>query len=59
VADAVRRGLRPDALRAQVLADLAAKSDALAIVATAPAITAPAVSPIIAAARKSAGDGRR
>lgn len=59
VADAVRRGLRPDALRAKVLADLAARSDALAIVATAPAVTAPAVSPIVAAARRTAGDAQR
>lgn len=52
-ADAVARGLKPEALRAKVLADLAARSDAAGIIATAPAVTAKE-SPIVAAARKSA-----
>ncbi|MAM40290.1 MAG: serine peptidase [Gammaproteobacteria bacterium] len=52
-ADAVARGLKPEALRAKVLADLAARSDAAGIIATAPAAT-PKESPIVAAARKSA-----
>ncbi|MBJ6372750.1 S49 family peptidase [Sedimentitalea arenosa] len=54
-ADAVRRSLKPDALRSHVLSDLAARGDATAIVATPPAVTAPKLSPIIAAAQKSAG----
>ncbi|MCV2449589.1 MULTISPECIES: S49 family peptidase [Paracoccus] len=52
-ADAVARGLKPEALRAKVLADLAARSDAAGIIATAPAAAAKE-SPIIAAARNSA-----
>ncbi|WP_255440665.1 hypothetical protein [Paracoccus sp. MC1854] len=52
-ADAITRGLKPEALRAKVLADLAARSDAAGIVATAPAATA-RESPIVAAAKKAA-----
>ena len=52
-ADALTRGIKPEALRAKVLADLAARSDAAGIIATAPAVTAKE-SPIVAAARKSA-----
>ena len=52
-ADAVARGLKPEALRAKVLADLAARSDAAGIIASAPA-TGATESPIVAAARKSA-----
>ncbi|WP_199725321.1 S49 family peptidase [Gemmobacter lutimaris] len=58
-ADAVTRGLKPDALRARVLADLAARSDAAGIIATAPAAAAAKDSPIIAAARKAATDAKR
>ncbi len=58
-ADAVTRGLKPEAIRARVLADLAARSDAAGIIATAPAATAPKDSPIIAAAKKAATDARR
>lgn len=54
-ADAVRRGLRPDALRSRILADLAARGDATVVIATAPAVTAPKLSPLVAAAQKSAG----
>jgi ClpP class serine protease len=36
-ADAVAKGVKPEALRAKVLADLAARSDAAGIIATAPA----------------------
>jgi signal peptide peptidase SppA len=57
-ADAVTKGLKPEALRARVLADLAARSDAAGIIATAPAATAKE-SPIVAAARKTATDARR
>lgn len=52
-ADAVARGVKPEALRARVLADLAARSDAAGIIATAPAAGAKE-SPIVAASKKSA-----
>ena len=39
-ADAVARGLKPDALRSRVLTDLAARSDAAGIIPTAPAAAA-------------------
>jgi hypothetical protein len=59
-ADAVTRGLKPEALRARVLADLAARSDAAGIIATAPAAAAAAKeSPIVAAAKKIATDAKR
>lgn len=58
-ADAVTRGLTPEALRARVLADLAARSDAAGIIATAPAAAAAKDSPIIAAAKKAATDAKR
>jgi len=57
-ADAVTRGIKPEALRARVLADLAARSDAAGIVATAPAAAAAKDSPIIAAAKKAATDAK-
>jgi ClpP class serine protease len=56
-ADAVTKGLKPEALRARVLADLAARSDAAGIIATAPAAAAKE-SPIVAAAKKSAAASR-
>ncbi len=58
-ADAVTKGIKPEALRAQVLADLAARSDAAGIIATAPAAAAAKDSPIIAAAKKTAGEAKR
>ena len=58
-ADAVTRGLKPEALRARVLADLAARSDAAGIIASAPAAAATKDSPIIAAAKKAATDAKR
>ena len=57
-ADAVTKRLKPEALRARVLADLAARSDAAGIVATAPAAAAKE-SPIVAAAKKTATDAKR
>ncbi|WP_324752568.1 S49 family peptidase [Roseovarius sp. Pro17] len=57
-ADAVARGLKPEALRARVLADLATRSDAAGIIATAPAAAAAKDSPIIAAAKKAASTSR-
>lgn len=58
-ADAVTRGLKPEALRARVLANLAARSDAAGIIATAPAAAAAKDSPIIAAAKKAATEAKR
>lgn len=57
-ADAVRRGVSPDALRGQILDSLAAKSDASGILASAPAPTNKP-SPLVAAARKSADSAQR
>lgn len=56
-ADAVAKGVKPEALRAKVLADLAARSDAAGIIATAPTAGAKE-SPIVAAAKKSAAASR-
>ena len=56
-ADAVAKGVKPEALRAKVLADLAARSDAAGIIATAPTASAKE-SPIVAAAKKSAAASR-
>jgi signal peptide peptidase SppA len=56
-ADAVAKGVKPEALRAKILADLAARSDAAGIIATAPAPGAKE-SPIVAAAKKSAAASR-
>ena len=58
-ADAVRRGLKPDALRTKILGDLAAAGDAAGIHAAAPVATPPAESPIVAAARRAAGAATR
>ena len=57
-ADAVTRGLKPEALRARVLADLAARNDAAVIIASVPAAAAAKDSPIITAARKAASDAK-
>ncbi len=57
-ADAVARGLKPEALRSRVLENLAARSDAAGIIATAPAAAAAKDSPIIAAAKKAAATPR-
>ena len=59
VAEAVQKGIRPDALRASLLNHLAARSDAAAITAVPPPRSAAPESPIIAAARKSAADAKR
>ena len=56
-ADAVAKGVKPEVLRAKVLADLAARSDAAGIIATAPA-AGTKESPIVAAAKKSAAASR-
>ena len=57
-ADAVRRGVSPDALRGQILDSLAAKSEASGILASAPAPTNKP-SPLVTAARKSADSAQR
>ncbi len=57
-ADAVRRGVSPDALRGQILDSLAARSDASGILASAPAPTT-RPSPLVAAVRKSADSAQR
>lgn len=57
-ADAVACGVKPEALRAKVLAELAARGDAAGIMASAPPAPAARESPIVAAARKSARTGR-
>jgi ClpP class serine protease len=57
--DAVKRGLKPGALRAQVLEDLAARGDAAGIVASAPAAAAAKDSPLIAAAKQAATNAAR
>ena len=57
-ADAVRRGLKPGALRGQILDSLAARSDASGILANVPAPTNKP-SPLVAAARKSADSAQR
>ena len=57
-ADAVRRGVSPDALRGQILNSLAARSDASGILASAPAPTNKP-SPLVTAARKSADSAQR
>ena len=57
-ADAVRRGVSPDALRGQILDSLAARSDASGILTSAPAPTNKP-SPLVAAARKSADSAQR
>lgn len=57
-ADAVRRGVSPDALRGQILDSLAARSEASGILASTPAPTNKP-SPLVAAARKSADSASR
>lgn len=56
-ADALGRGVKPETLRAKVLADLAARSDAVGIIATAPA-SFTGESPLVAAAKRVAGSAR-
>ena len=54
VADAVQKGIRPDALRASVLNQLAARSDAAAIAVVPPPKTATPESPLLAAVKRAA-----
>ena len=54
VADAVQKGIRPDALRASVLNQLAARSDAAAIAVVPPPKSTAPESPLLAAAKRVA-----
>ncbi len=54
VAEAVQKGIRPDALRASILNQLAARSDAAAIAVVPPAKSAAPESPLLAAAKRVA-----
>ena len=58
-ADALRRGLRPDALRQTILDRLAAQSEAADIVAIAPRPATTGDSPIVKRARERAAAGSR
>ena len=57
-ADAMRRGLKPDALRRTILDQLAARSEAANVVAIAPQPAAAGESPIVKRARERAAAGR-
>lgn len=54
LAEAVTKGVAPDALRASVLTQLAARSDAAAIVAVPPPKSAAPESPLVAAVKRAA-----
>ena len=58
-ADAMRRGLKPDALRRTILDKLAARSEAADVVAIAPPPAATGDSPIVRRARERAAAGSR
>ena len=58
VAEAVQKGIRPDALRASVLNQLAARSDAAAIAVVPPPKSAAPESPLLAAAKRIASAGK-
>lgn len=53
LADAVQKGVAPDALRASVLTQLASRSDAAAIVAVPPPKSAAPESPLVAAVKRA------
>ena len=58
VAEAVQKGIRPDALRASVLNQLAARSDAAAIAVVPPAKSAAPESPLPTAVKRAASAGK-
>ena len=58
LAEAVQKGIRPDALRASVLNQLAARSDAAAIAVVPPPKSAAPESPLLAAAKRVASAGK-
>ena len=58
-ADAMRKGIRPDALRTSVLDALASRSEATSVIATAPRPHGTAESPIVRRARERAGQSQK
>jgi len=58
VAEAVQKGLRPDAMRASVLNQLAARGDASAVAVVPPAKSATPESPLLAALKRAASAGK-
>ena len=58
VAEAVQKGIRPDALRASVLNQLAARGDADAIAVVPPPKSAAPESPLLAAVKRAASAGK-
>ena len=58
VAEAVQKGIRPDALRASVLNQLAARSDAAAIAVVPPPKSAAPESPLLTAVKRAASAGK-
>ena len=58
VAEAVQKGIRPDALRASILNQLADRSDAAAIAVVPPPKSAAPESPLLAAVKRIASAGK-
>ena len=58
MAEAVQKGIRPDALRASVLNQLAARSDAASIAVVPPPKSAAPESPLLTAAKRVASAGK-
>jgi len=58
VAEAVQKGLRPDALRASILNQLAARGDASAVAVVPPPKSAAPESPLLAAAKRATSAGK-
>ena len=58
VAEAVQKGIAPDALRASVLSQLAARSDAAAIAVVPPPKSAAPESPLLASLKRAAIAGK-
>ena len=58
VAEAVQKGIRPDVLRASILNQLAARSDAAAIAVVVPPKSAAPESPLLAAVKRAASAGK-
>ena len=58
VAEAVQKGIAPDALRASVLNQLAARSDAAAIAVVPPPKSATPESPLLAAVKRATSAGK-
>jgi signal peptide peptidase SppA len=58
ISEAVQKGIAPDALRASVLSQLAARSDAAAITAVPPPKSAAPESPLVAAVKRATSAGK-